>query len=477
MKANPGKLGKSVYNGLGKVYTKLTGKDVLSYEEAQGVKQPDGPIRDEDVDKPIDSWDDAPEEKGRKKNGSGKKVIVIVGILAIIAVLAALLPQAIQSLQPPAHAEINLVDMVMVEKLTGMNGYGEITIALDKVKLRNAIIACIPNAEEYPDEQIQAWTDGVANYITLDVNKTKSLSNGDVVKVTVTFDEQQALEYSSIEFKNGTASVTVSGLSDSKLVEPLTDDAIGLDITGTSGSAEATLNIKLAGPYVYYLHYDFEPKKALSNGDIVTVSIKPDDKRLADLGYGVSGVRTREFSVTGLPEPVTDYHEIPDTMINSMVSYAEGDLAKEFANLNLSEEDSVIVAPEITSIYFLDEADKSAPYTDWFSGLSMVNGVAVLGHFFAQDIDRQYVNTDDPENPVQTVDTVLETYGGYYVWIFPNVMRTQTGTIEYDTNMIKRDTTSEQTEGGTLARMKRTYVGFSFENMGTNSGAVGQAVE
>ena len=249
MKANPGKLGKSVYNGLGKVYTKLTGKDVLSYEEAQGVKQPDGPIRDEDVDKPIDSWDDAPEEKGRKKNGSGKKVIVIVGILAIIAVLAALLPQAIQSLQPPAHAEINLVDMVMVEKLTGMNGYGEITIALDKVKLRNAIIACIPNAEEYPDEQIQAWTDGVANYITLDVNKTKSLSNGDVVKVTVTFDEQQALEYSSIEFKNGTASVTVSGLSDSKLVEPLTDDAIGLDITGTSGSAEATLNIKLAGPY------------------------------------------------------------------------------------------------------------------------------------------------------------------------------------------------------------------------------------
>ena len=414
MKANPGKLGKPVYNGLGKVYTKLTGKDVLSYEEAQGVKQLDGPIRDEDVDKPIDSWDDAPEEKGKKKNGGGKKVIVIVGILAIIAVLAALLPQAIQSLQPPAHAEINLVDMVMVEKLTGMNGYGEITIALDKVKLRNAIIACIPNAEEYPDEQIQAWTDGVANYITLDVNKTKSLSNGDVVKVTVTFDEQQALEYSSIEFKNGTASVTVSGLSDSKLVEPLTDDAIGLDVTGTSGSAEATLNIKLAGPYVYYLHYDFEPKKALSNGDIVTVSIKPDDKRLADLGYGVSGVRTREFSVTGLPEPVADYH---------------------------------------------------------------VNGVAVLGHFFAQDTDRQYVNTDDPENPVQTVDTVLETYGGYYVWIFPNVMRTQTGTIEYDTNMIRRDTTSEQTEGDALARMKRTYVGFSFENMGTNSGAVGQAVE
>lgn len=227
MKANPGKLGKPVYNGLGKVYTKLTGKDVLSYEEAQGVKQPDGPIRDEG---PIDSWDDAPEEKRRKKSGSGKKVIVIVGILAIIAVLAALLPQAIQSLQPPAH-----------------------------------------------------------------------------------------------------------------------DDAIGLDVTGTSGSAETTLNIKLAGPYVYYLHYDFEPKKALSNGDIVTVSIKPDDKRLADLGYGVSGVRTREFSVTGLPEPVTDYH---------------------------------------------------------------VNGVAVLGHFFAQDIDRQYVNTDDPENPVQTVDTVLETYGG-----------------------------------------------------------------
>ena len=147
------------------------------------------------------------------------------------------------------------------------------------------------------------------------------------------------------------------------------------------------------------------------------------------------------------------------------------------AFLNLSEEDSVIVAPEITSIYFLDEADKSAPYTDWFSGLSMVNGVAVLGHFFAQDIDRQYVNTDDPENPVQTVDTVLETYGGYYVWIFPNVMRTQTGTIEYDTNMIKRDTTSEQTEGDALARMKRTYVGFSFENMGTNSGAVVQAVE
>lgn len=313
----------------------------------------------------------------------------------------------------------------------------------------------------------------MVNYITLDMGKTKGLSNGDVVRVTASFDEEQAKAYPSIQFITGTAVITITGLPDTKTVDALADDAIELVVSGISGSAEANLEIKLAGSYVYYLNYDWEPKSALSNGDIVTVSIKPDDQRMASLGYGVAGVRTREFTVTGLPEPVPDYHSIPDTTIRSMVSYAEGDLDKEFKalylNNGLDEEDKTIIEPEITSIYFLDQANKSAPYTDWFSGLSMVNGIAVLGHFFVQDIEVEIVQTEDPENPTAPMEKVVNTYGGYYVWVFPNVVKMQNGKVEYDMNMITKYMKSYQTESDTAAWMKSEFKGFSVENIGSNT--------
>lgn len=466
MKFDKKSVSKIAYNGLGKVYAKLTGNDVLPYEEAKDAAG-DGPVVG--VERP---HDDEP-DKSRKKGGKGKLLLGLAMVIAFALTMMALLPPLLKSFEPPVHNEIKLADLIVTEKLTGMNHYGEITVAVDTGKVKTALAACIPDTESYTDDQLQAWTDGVVNYITLDAGKIKGLSNGDVVRITASFDEEQANAYPSIQFIPGTAAITITGLPDTKAVDALADDAIELVVSGTSGSATANLEIKLTGSYVYYLNYDWEPKSALSNGDIVTVSIKPDDQRMASLGYGVAGVRTREFTVTGLPEPVPDHHSIPDTTIRSMVSYAEGDLDKEFKalylNNGLDEEDKVIIEPEITSIYFLDQANKSTPYTDWFSGLSMVNGIAVLGHFFVQDIEIETVKTGDPENPTAPMEKVVNTYGGYYVWVFPNIMQLQNGKVEYDMNMITRYMKSYQTESDTAAWMKSEFKGFSVEIVGSNS--------
>lgn len=467
MKLNKKSLGKPVYDGLGKVYTKLTGNDVVPYDEVE--EDDDGtPVLKAKRNEPPEN-----EPKPKKKKGHGKLIIGLVAFAAIAVAIVALMPQLMETFKPPVHNEIKLADMVIVEKLTGMNNYGEITVAVDRGKVQNALAACIPETDSYTEEQLQAWTDGIVNYISLEMGKTKGLSNGDIVRVTATFDEEQAKAYPSIEFITGTTAITISGLPDTKLIDALADESVELAISGTSGSGEANLNIKLVGPYVYYLNYEFEPQKGLSNGDIVTVSIKPDDQRMAALGYGVTGVRSREFTVTGLPEPVSDYRQIPDSMVRSMVSYAEGDLDKEFKalylNNGLDDEDKVVVAPEVTSIYFLDQASKTSPYTDWFSGLSMVNGIAVLGHFFVQDVELETVQTGDPDNPTQTVENVVNTYGGYYVWVFPNVMQMQNGKVEYDMNMITRFLKSYQTESDTIAWMKTEFKGFSIENIGTNT--------
>lgn len=466
MKLDKKSIGKIAYDGLGKAYTKLTGNDVLSYEEAKETAG-DGSVVDVERqrgDKP---------DKRKKTGGKGKLLLVLALVIAFAVAMLVLLPPLLQSFKPPVQNEINLADLVVMEKLTGMNHYGEITVVVDAEKVKTTLAACIPDTETYTEDQLQAWTDGVVNYITLDAGKTKGLSNGDVVRVTASFDEEQAKAYPSIQFITGTAAITITGLPDTKTVDALTDDAIELVVSGTSGSAEANLEIKLTGSYVYYLNYDWEPKSALSNGDIVTVSINPDDQRMASLGYGVVGARTREFTVTGLPEPVPDHHNIPDTTIRSMVSYAEGDLDKEFKalylNNGLDEEDKVIIEPEITSIYFLDQANKSAPYTDWFSGLSMVNGIAVLGHFFVQDIEVEIVQTEAPESPAAPMEKVVNTYGGYYVWVFPNVVQLQNGKVEYDMNMISRYMKSYQTEGDTAAWMKSEFKGFSVENIGSNT--------
>lgn len=144
MKLDKKSISKIAYDGLGKAYTKLTGNDVLPYEQAKGAAR-DGPVVG------VEQQRDDKSSKHRKKGGKGKLLLVLALVIALAVAMLVLLPPLLQSFKSPVHNEINLADLVMTEKLTGMNHYGEVTITIDAGKVKTALAACIPDTETYTD--------------------------------------------------------------------------------------------------------------------------------------------------------------------------------------------------------------------------------------------------------------------------------------------------------------------------------------
>lgn len=113
-----------------------------------------------------------------------------------------------------------------------------------------------------------------------------------------------------------------------KLVNYTCDDYIDIDVSGASGKAAANVkfdrdlidkinmdiyegkadDVQLAQIEVYlYSAVDYDivgETKELSNGDVITVILSPDNERLKDIGISFSETEY-SYTVSGLTEPVT----------------------------------------------------------------------------------------------------------------------------------------------------------------------------
>lgn len=395
-----------------------------------------------------------------------KKAIIIGGIALAVLLAVVCVVSAIGS---RAKSQISLMDMVEIKLEERVDGYGRIRAIVNEQKLAHAISQSqIPLPKDLTATEM---AQGIAQLTQISLSQEEGLSNGDVVEIYADIDQTAVVNnFPGFRINGGKGNWTVSELVEGTYIDPFNDASISLRVEGNSGSASAYLDILGKGAYVYYLNYDWTPKKNLKNGDIVTVTVSPMSSKLAELGYAVSDKRAREFVVGGLNEVVTDPQDIPDTFLNSMVSYAEAELAKAYAAAPFQEgEDIVVTTPEITSIYFLDKADKSTAYSDWFSGLQMSNGVAVLGHFFIQDVEP--VETKAQDGTVTTSSEVVGTLGGYYVWIFPDMVKRPGGDYGYNQGMITQRTTSYQTENECVSWLKGEFSGFAVTKIGSNPAA------
>lgn len=355
-------------------------------------------------------------------------------------------------------SKIDLMKYLTPTLEDNVNGYGKLSVSLDEESLRHDLLSYANNDAEKAAQAAKA----ICENTTIVLSKSENIANGDKVDVTVVFDGSSSELLAGLPIQGGTALWEAADMADGQLIYPFADNVINLRIEGNSGTASAYLDVLTTSAYSYYLNYDWEPKTGLKNGDVVVVSILPMLNKLMELGYTLPSARTCEFIVTGLNTLVTDYATIPDAYLNSMVANAEGELHAAFNDIAEDAKDVIVSEPEITSIYFLDKADKSAPYSDWFSGLQMYNAVVVLGHFDVQD-------TETHENNGTSETEVVKTYGGYYVWIYPDMAKKPGGDYEYNADMIVSKATSYATEEECVTWMKNEFSGFAFHKIGSNS--------
>ena len=389
---------------------------------------------------------------------------LIIGGIAAVAVIAIALT-GVKSYLNSRPVKVYLSSVVEFSEPEGMNGSGTITYEVSRSKLRAAMFGAPVQADPSNQEEmdrvaiyesnIQSILDMAMENIVLVADKDQNLSNGDMVSVEARFQTEGKESFKHFIFVDGVSQYTVQGLNDGSLIQPFAN--VELNISGINGYATAELNIKKKEMFTYYLNYDYAPKTGLSNGDVVTVSITPDRGKLEELGYAVPTETTKEYKVSGLSRTVESSGEISDLVLNEMYQSAERMLKEEFNAVQIDDNDLVVATPAMSTMYFLDKSDKRTPYTDWFTGLNMVNGIVVTGSY---GIDSVTESRNPEEEPTIT------RMGGYYAFIFPNIMIDPDGTCTYDKTAMVEKVFNFTDESELYTWMTGEFQDFAIEVMG-----------
>lgn len=453
---------KAIYNGLGAVYKKVSGESPEPYKDK---KEASVNINTE-LPAPQEETEETPKKKLQLPKVSIKnKKPLIIGCVA--AVLLLIILGGVKSYLNSRPIKIYLSNAITFSEPEGMNGSGTISYEIDREKLRVTMFGepveadpsnqeAVDNAAIY-ESNVKNYMDLVMDNIVLVCKKDSELSNGDVVTVEARFQTEGKDQFPRFTFIDGVSDYTVTGLEDGKSIDPFNEKNIELKITGVSGFASAELNIKKQEMYTYYLNYDFEPKTGLANGDTVTVTITPNKGKLEELGYACPSTTSKEYTVSGLNRPLESQGEITDLVLDEMYQTAERTLNNEFNSVQVDDDDLVVETPTMSTIYYLDKVDKRTSYTDFFTGLNMINAVVVTGSYG--------IDTVTPPSREGEEATVVRR-GGYYAFIFPNVFIETDGTCSYDKTAMVEKVFNYTTEAEFETWMSTEYKDFSINTIG-----------
>ena len=162
-------------------------------------------------------------------------------------------------------------------------------------------------------------------------DKTKGLSNGDVVTYTWDDNSDEAEEAFGVKVKYTDITYTVSGLASVNTFDAF--DGVDVEFSGISPDGRATVNSLPTAAEAQGLYYPLDENSGLSNGDTVTLTVHSNRDDFSDCidKYGAMPQATEKtFSVEGLNEYVTSADTLSDSVLVSLQNQAE-DVFKSYA--------------------------------------------------------------------------------------------------------------------------------------------------
>ena len=141
----------------------------------------------------------------------------------------------------------------------------------------------------------------LASSINVQIEPNVRLKNGDVVKVTMLYDEEQAKE-SKVKLKENQFEVTVSGLKDAQVLDVF--EGLKVNFSCISPFIEVTLDATGCSSFVQS-NVEFElPNNYLKNGDSFTVTAQYDPSIMEENLYKVN-TNQKNFTVENCGEYLT----------------------------------------------------------------------------------------------------------------------------------------------------------------------------
>lgn len=162
-------------------------------------------------------------------------------------------------------------------------------------------------------------------------DKTKGLSNGDVVTYTWDDNSDEAEEAFGVKVKYTDITYTVSGLASVNTFDAF--DGVDVEFSGISPDGRAAVNSLPTAAEAQGLYYTLDENSGLSNGDTVTLTVHSNRDDFSDCidKYGAMPQATEKtFTVEGLNEYVTSADTLSDSVLVSLQNQAE-DVFKSYA--------------------------------------------------------------------------------------------------------------------------------------------------
>ena len=253
--------------------------------------------------------------------------VIVVAIVALVVV-------------KNQKKKVNINDYISVE----YNGYetaGTAYVDFDETGFSEAVIKAqgkkLKNVKSLDDLDWSDLTDlmGSSNWdlidsITFDVKPDSDLSNGDVVTVTASWNEDYEKK-AGVKILSKEQEFTVEGLEEVKEVDPFED--IEVTFSGTPPYVYPNWTNNSDDDYLRYLWFNFEDYDSLDVGDTVTLTVDESEENALANGYKFTQT-SKEYTVSGVDSYVTSAADISADNLDSMKNEATDVLDAYFANNN-----------------------------------------------------------------------------------------------------------------------------------------------
>lgn len=273
------------------------------------IQEPEAPVQSEVT---------ATEAKPKKKN----KALPFIIIAAVLFLL--LIAGGVVFLFLNLKTTINLNDFVVVET-EGYDGIGTARASIDwdamEDKYSSNLLFTSAAYKEFGDDvDGMSPVDVLKRYVSVDLEKTKNLSNGMEVYYDWDIDDDYS-DYLKINLKyDDDLKYEVSGLKEAELFDAFAD----LSVSFVGAEPYGTVVLEYAGSELSPEDFIFEyPEGGLKNGDVIVIRI--DESKLDALvdDYGmVPEVLEKEYTVEGLSDHLTQIADISGDSMEAMKTEA-----------------------------------------------------------------------------------------------------------------------------------------------------------
>ncbi len=214
---------------------------------------------------------------------------------------------------------ISISPYILID-VSGLSGRAGAVAYIDTAGIYNALAGS--DASQEKKDEYRSFVDS----LELSCDKLDKLANGDVINMTVTYDNEEA-DRLKLNVNDFVKSYQVEGLDEGQEIDVFKD--LEVEVTGIAPYAFVTYTNNSTDPYIKNLEYVIEGKTAgLENGDVITIRCMIDEKT-AELYYYYTDVTTMNYTVEGLDTYIYDSSQLDKEVLSDIAAQCADTIRSE----------------------------------------------------------------------------------------------------------------------------------------------------